>query len=467
MGLKYNYIKLSEIKNDIFLRLDVDYFQIKNKLNIDKNIKLRKYLTFLETGKPITPDDYTDNSNNIHIVVRNIVDGCFNSDDLIYINDIKGEELSQYRLKKGDIVIGISSNCGYSFLYDWNDKRNLTLSHYLARFRVDSNYINSIYLNYYINSSIIKQYFRSVETGKTLKNLSKYYIKSLPLLIPNLSKQNSIIKTIYPVEKNISELKSYIIPETQIINNVFSDYFNFDIENFNKLKKIKKYFISFSLFSNNRDLRQSVKFHRKSGKFVFDELKNITSKKIKDFISEPIILGKSISPEDYDENEDFYYISMFDIKSWYFNKENCKTISKNYYTSNQNKTVKKNDIILARSGEGTIGKVSIINDDDISGIFADFTMRIRVKDCNPTFIYYYFRTEYFQYLVEINKKGLGNNTNIFPSQLQEFPMIDIPIKDQNRIVKNIETEIKKQNEIIKNIESERKKIDEIIISSIK
>ncbi len=123
--------------------------------------------------------------------------------------------------------------------------------------------------------------------------------------------------------------------------------------------------------------------------------------------------------------------------------------------------------MIARSGEGTIGKVALIVDEDLQGIFADFTMRIRLQNYNPLFAYYYFRTEYFQYLVEVNKKGLGNNTNIFPSQIQEFPMIDISLKTQQKIVDEIKTELDKQKEIKKKIESERMMIDEIIEKSIK
>jgi len=89
-------------------------------------------------------------------------------------------------------------------------------------------------------------------------------------------------------------------------------------------------------------------------------------------------------------------------------------------------------------------------------------MRIRLQNYNPLFAYYYFRTEYFQYLVEINKKGLGNNTNIFPSQIQEFPMIDISLKSQQKIVDEIKTELDKQEEMKKKIETQRNKIDEII-----
>ncbi len=89
-------------------------------------------------------------------------------------------------------------------------------------------------------------------------------------------------------------------------------------------------------------------------------------------------------------------------------------------------------------------------------------MRIRLKNYNSLFAYYYFRTEYFQYLIEVNKKGLGNNTNIFPSQIQEFPMIDISLKAQQKIVDEIKAELDKQEEMKKEIESERNKIDEII-----
>lgn len=219
-------------------------------------------------------------------------------------------------------------------------------------------------------------------------------------------------------------------------------------------------------FGNNRDLRQSVKFHRKAGIFVNQQIEKITSKKIKDFISEPIVLGKSVSPKNYDKNGDYFYISMANIKNWQFESENSKLVSKEYSDQNMNKTICKNDILISRSGEGTIGKVALIDDENLQGIFADFTMRIRLQNYNPLFAYYYFSTKYFQYLIDINKKGLGNNTNIFPSQIQELPMLDISLSSQQKIVDEIKAELDKQEEIKSEIESERNKIDEIIEKEI-
>ena len=183
-------------------------------------------------------------------------------------------------------------------------------------------------------------------------------------------------------------------------------------------------------------------------------------------MAEPIVLGASISPGDYSEDGEYQYISMATIKNWIFDSESANYVSKEYSDSKVAKTVRKNDIILARSGEGTIGKVALIDDDNVNGVFADFTMRIRLKDYNPEFAYYYFRTSYFQYLIEIYKKGLGNNTNIFPIVIQDFPLIDISLDEQQRIVDEIHSEIAKQEDIKKQIADLRNQIDCIIEDAI-
>ena len=168
----------------------------------------------------------------------------------------------------------------------------------------------------------------------------------------------------------------------------------------------------------------------------------------------------------YSDNGEYCYISMASIKNWKFDLESASTVSKEYSDSKQAKTVQKNDIIFARSGEGTIGKVALIDDNELQGIFSDFTMRIRLKDYNPEFAYYYFRTSYFQYLIEIYKKGLGNNTNIFPIVVREFPMLDVSMEEQQRIVDEIHSEISKQDQIKANISNLRSKIDGIIENTI-
>ena len=464
--MKICQTSLSEIFGDCFLRCDVKNILMRQKYDLNSFAKMSEFITFIETGKPITREDYAKESNNIHLVVRNISDGEVIYDDPVYITDEKAQELSAYRIQKNDIVIAISSNCGASFLVNDTTHYNVTLSHYLCRIRVNSDLLRPEFLVYYLNTKMMQEYFRGVETGKTQKNLSKVYINNAPVCIISPATQEEIYKQIYPLVTQKKTLINSLLHPAKIINKVFETEFGFDSNEFELLKRIKTFTSSQLAFSGNPDLRFSAKFHRNAGSFVMKQLTAITDKKIKHFLAEPIILGASISPNDYSDDGDYQYISMATIKNWMFDSESANYVSKEYSDSKVAKTVRKNDIILARSGEGTIGKVALIDDDNVNGVFADFTMRIRLKDYNPEFAYYYFRTSYFQYLIEIYKKGLGNNTNIFPIVIQDFPLIDISLDEQQRIVDEIHSEIAKQEDIKKQIADLRNQIDCIIEDAI-
>ena len=130
------------------------------------------------------------------------------------------------------------------------------------------------------------------------------------------------------------------------------------------------------------------------------------------------------------------------------------------------KIVKKDDIILARSGEGTIGKVALITD-DVNAIFADFTQRIRLNNFNPLCAYYYFRSDIFQYFIYSHKKGMGNNTNIFPNQVQEFPMPDWSLEKQSKIATLIKEQIDAQKIIDEQILKKQQEILQIVENAVR
>ena len=126
-----------------------------------------------------------------------------------------------------DIVIAISANCGSAFYFESVvEDVQLTLSHYLAKFKVDTFKLNPRLLVYYLNSKPIKNYFRATETGKTQKNLSKTYLKNLPIFLPTeLIKQNELLEQIKLVENKIEQLKNLKSISKNITNKVFGDYF--------------------------------------------------------------------------------------------------------------------------------------------------------------------------------------------------------------------------------------------------
>lgn len=314
-------------------------------------------------------------------------------------------------------------------------------------------------------------------TGKTIKNLAQNYISDMPIYVPDIIEQKRIIDKVEPILDKIFALKKSVESKRSIIDAVFKEYFGYDYDKFESLKTMT-YYSSYSQYGNNIDTRFSAKFHRPAGEFVYQELNSRPNKKIKKLLILPMITGQGIATTDYDENGDYAYVSMADISSWSLNLNDIKYVSNDYAKKKLTKKIKGNktpisteiglnDILLMRSGEGGIGKVAIV-EDDAKGIFCDFIIRMRFDEnqMNPLFAYYYFCTRYFQYLVEINKKGLGNNTNIFPNQIQEFPIPYISLNEQKLIVDSINAELEKQKVIDKKIMKEREKIEKILAAVI-
>ena len=343
--------------------------------------------------------------------------------------------------------------------FDSDDLNSCVFSNGFFIFKVrdgwDKKFILHMLRNKKIKNLLDEHIYRGIGISSYKSNdFLRIRIKNTPL-----HEQQVAIKEISPIECEIKRLKSFRLFSKQIIDDVFAREFNFDYETFDELKREKTYFTTQQLFSNNPDLRFSVKFHRKAGQFVMSQLTTITERKIKHFLAEPIALGASVSPSDFDENGEAFYVSMASIKTLEVELDDSQLLSPRYYSEHQNKSLQINDIIIARSGVA-IGKTAIVKE-EFDGVFADFTMRVKTENYNADFAYYYFRTTYFQYLIEIYKKGLQNQ-NIFPIVIQEFPMIDISLDEQQRIVNEIHLEISKQNDINKQIASLRCRIEEII-----
>ena len=367
-------------------------------------------------------------------------------------------EKTLYRAPANSLIVSNAMTIGLAFIVD----RPIYLNQNVFHFNIDELKYNITFLKWYFNLKIRKA-FQTIFA-------SKYYSKDeySRLILPNIdiSIQNGYAKKIKKLETELNLLDISRNLDVDIINNVIAEELDLDLEKFEKLKSENKLSSNLKEFSNNIDCRFSFKFHNKAGQFVWDFLCSKTNKRIKDFTVEPIALGKSVSPKDYDDDGDYYYIAMSNIKTWVFEPEGCKTVSNAYSKANKNKSVQKDDIILARSGEGTIGKVALIEDEEIDAIHADFTQRIRLTNYNARLAYYYMRSDLFQYLVYTHKKGLGNNTNIFPSQVQEFPIPDWDETKQTELVDKIKTQIDAQKEIDKQIAEKQAEISAIIESAI-
>lgn len=250
-------------------------------------------------------------------------------------------------------------------------------------------------LYYALKSQFLTDLISIARQGKGYPTISE---KDLPFLRFNkryidalFSNSSVILPQIEHIEAEIFQIKENLMPDKEIINTVFLKYFPIDYPIFNTIRSQKSYKAKLSQIINNRDLRLSAKFHRPSGNFLVSEILKYTSYRLKDFCLEPIVLGASVSPSDFDSEGSYYYVSMATIKNFSVELDDSQLLSDHYVTIPKvlKKKLHQFDIVLNRSGEA-IGKLAF-NENEINAIFADFTMCIRLKDINPKYAYYYGR----------------------------------------------------------------------------
>ncbi|WP_207551839.1 hypothetical protein [Rodentibacter trehalosifermentans] len=375
------------------------------------------------------------------------------------------------KIEKGDVIKPISGDILISKIRPYLNKNILVENgdvYFTKAFIHIRPKINSELFYILLRTIFFNQLNAVSRQGKGYPTLKEDDLKTIrfpkDIIDKILSLENELLSKIRPLKNEIAQLKNSKISMLDIINQVFSEEFCFNWYEFEHLKAKNIFKSKLTNFSNNIDCRMGVRFHNLAGEYLQSFLSRISNKKIKDFIAEPIVLGASISPNDYDENGEYYYISMAAVKNYYFESEDAQTVSISYAKNNDNKTVSKDDIIMTRSGVA-IGKFALI-DENIDGIFSDFTMRIRLKNFNPLLAYYYFRSEFFQYLIYTYKKGLQNQ-NIFPSQIQELPMPNWNKEKQSEVIKKITVELEKQQLIELQIEEKQKEIGNLIELAIK
>ena len=383
-----------------------------------------------------------------------------------YYNEHKYEN---YRIRKNDILVSLTGDGNIKCIVIKDDKKIL-LNQRVAILRAKRN-LNINFYYWLLNSNYVKKQFTYFSNGKSQLNISPFDLLNIFVPVIDNKVQDEFTKNIKPFEKQINDNILLLKNKSTIIDIILANHFKYNYDKFNALKK-NIFHSSFSQYGNNVDARFSVKFHRPA-------LLNRPNKKIKNCLIIPMITGQGIETTDYVESGNYVYVSMADISSWELDLTHIKYVSNDYAIRKLTKKIKGlktpvsaeisvNDIVMMRSGEGGIGKVAIIKD-EIKGIFSDFIIRMRFDESiiNPEFAYFYFRSQYIQYLIEINKKGLGNNTNIFPNQVQEFPIPDISLSEQQQIIDMINTELNKQDIIRKQISEKKSEIEQILFNITK
>ncbi|MEH1915312.1 restriction endonuclease subunit S [Nostoc sp.] len=309
--------------------------------------------------------------------------------------------------------------------------------------------------------------FRQMMGGKQHPRIRQEDLNRLRIPVPSLNIQQTVAKQLEELEQKLIEKQRSLSSRPKVIDAIFADEFNYTLNDYRAKAGNFTYERSIDEFGRSLDLRGGVRFHHPK----FDPLDTMFTNVERCLFREVIIpfvrLGATIHPEDYDEDGEAYYISPAVIKTYTCDLNSAQTLTDSYYKSNsQQFGLRENDLVIARSGEGTIGKAALFTDDSPC-IYSDFTMRVRFNQrILPEFGYYFCCSKLFHLQVEKLKRGMGNMTNFFPGQLLRFWIACPSPERQKDIVERVRIALDEFDAQRDEVERLRNEIDAVVLRSL-
>jgi type I restriction enzyme, S subunit len=460
MGLNWSRTKFSDFSIHHLIRGDYKYINFKKNVEIKylHSVKLKDVISGYYKGYAFKGKDFSKDGE-VFAIKGNIFNSDFSIDydnaSFLPIEHYEDSKYEKFKISKNDIIVSLVGSIGKMAIIT-NDTKALLNQNNIALQLDESKYNIKIFS--YILKDKIKRLVESVykNSGYSFLAIDDLFNLNLPKLSNDI--QIELVKKIKPLEEEIKNLKKSQKKDIEIINEIFSQEFEFDSNTIKDLEREKTYKINFTDLNNSIDFRSATKFH--SNKYDFLKLKIFTEYTFKDF-AEFMTLGRQIKPEHFDKESDYFYLMPNAIKNNRLNEKLMKSIKFSFFDKLKHISLKYNDLVLAASGEGTIGKSAIYNS-DIDAVTSQFIMKIELKNKElVNYFHYYMQSTFFQFTVEKFKKGMGNMTNIFVSQVKDFPVL-FNKNLVSKIVDNIKKQIDEQKEIDRKIEQKQNEIKDLI-----
>ena len=474
MSNKAYTVSLGRIAREETLRMDANYIMDSRENAYDHSYSFTDIFEFVEDAQvniarllefdyaEINHVDANEGVNPIHL----------SFEQRCKANEGYFKKIEQGKIIKpeiGDILISKVRPANRKIIYI---SENLNSVYFTSDFIHIRPRRNGKILFYALKSIFLPRLVSVARYGKGYPSMSVSDLKRIKFLRSDIDAlercADDLLFKIESIEERIQNEKQALINESQLIDLHFKKFHGLD-SSLLEHSAVRQFRVNLSDLSTDADLRIGCRYNSPSRNFALSRLSEISHKRLADVIAVPCKLGSQISPDEYDEAGTYSYVSMATFSKWVYDDCEAKRISDSFVekVKSNDPFIQENDVVIARSGEGTIGKCAII-DSDCLAVFADFVIRIRFSpEVNPRFMYYYFRTSYFQHLIECYKKGLGNNTNIFPSQLKQFPVLDVSYEQQVIEARVLDSAMGVNADKRSRIAKLRKEIDELLYLSVK
>lgn len=466
MGLGFQQLEMNGLMctNSLSIRMTPLYHIILSRIAFKKKNgfvaqKLSNYID-VGGGEDIYAKYYSfDETDYVYLSSKNIKNEDIDiEDDPIFIYNEMGKEFLDKNkiLKENDIIVTRSGTVGVSVLItkDIVTKKTLIPSGYIKILRTQGEVLPK-FLLYYLRNPIIRELMEIEATGKDQKNLSHDAVKNLPFPLISIENQKNVLGSVENIEKKIEELKKQYKTEEEIINESFSKVLKYE----RAIPKTDNYRKEINLTNiDDRYMRTDPDYFMflENYKTFLEKNKNVEFSDLSEFL-EDYESGKPIKRNDYvDLESNYIHIVPRDIKNTRLKIKDAIFINYNKGEELKQFRCNKDDILLVLSSN--VGDAAIFDLKDKNYTISHYICKLKVKGLNKKFLLYFFYFEPIkQYFRAIETgKGQKNLAKYYIFHLK------IPnIRNQEEIVKEIETNLEKHEKIKKDILRLRKEIHEV------
>jgi len=473
MGVIQTIVKLSTLSSNANLRL---CFSKEAPKTSRKLVKLLDCLSLFESGsRPKGGIIYLEDEEEVAISLGGEQIGKDGRIDLSNMPLIPLEFYNSVEkgiVKRNDILVckdgALTGKCcfvDYNFPID-----EIMVNEHVYIFRSNETYMQKL-LFFLIRDEYIQFQIKDLAYRKKGQpGLNTEHLKLIKIPFFELDEQNQIVEKIKPIEQEMHKLKSQKKEYLEIINKVFADEFNIDLEKVFELNSIKSFNLKLQNIDFRNDLlRTSYKWHKLEAiqSFMYEEIDCI--EKLGKFI---IQTKNGWSPESSEIEDGIPVLGQEHIL-----KKGIIDLNPSKYTtltkSNiQDFFIKQNDFFVSRGNTVELvalaGVVSEEIEQDI--IYPDLYIKIDFQDEFVDKQYMSFLFNSFIGRIYFKHVAKGKNQTMVKVSSKELLEFYLPLPElskQQQIVEKIKAQIDAQKLIDKQIEKKQKKISKIIEDCVK
>ncbi|MFA5625097.1 MAG: restriction endonuclease subunit S [Bradymonadales bacterium] len=174
-------------------------------------VELQEFVKNFSTGLNPRQNFSLGNGGNRYITIKNISDGKLNLNNAEFVDDKAIAMISKRsKLAKNDVIMSSIGNIGEAYLLR-EDPVGWNINESVFSLKPDEQKVLPEYLYYLVTSEFAKRFFDNHMTGSSFKSIKMKDLKSMPVRQLSLNQQAEIVKVLYNIDSQLTNLSSQLI----------------------------------------------------------------------------------------------------------------------------------------------------------------------------------------------------------------------------------------------------------------